>query len=276
MVAERGSRTRRIAVSARDFSLDETLNSAQVFRCWPENGGYMVQAWGRHFHVRQTGDRLEARDAGGLDEAFLVHFFALDENHAALRGRLSQDTHLRPALEVCQGLRILRQDPWECLVGFVCSSCCNVPRIRRVVNAICNASGDGQGFPEPGQLPDEPALRRLGAGYRARYLHAANRPHMRPWLDGLRMQAFAVARRRLMALAGVGGKVADCVLLYGLGFGQAFPVDVWVRRAVQHVYFGGREVPTRQIHAFAADRFGTDAGYAQQVLFHAWRTRRPS
>jgi N-glycosylase/DNA lyase len=97
---------------------------------------------------------------------------------------------------------------------------------------------------------------------------------MRPWLERLRFQEMASARRRLMSLSGVGDKVADCVLLYGLGFREAFPVDVWVRRAVQACFFGGRDATLRDIRSLAAERFGQDAGYAQQFLFHLWRTRR--
>lgn len=263
-------------IHAPDFSLDETINSAQMFRCWREDGGYRVHNGRRALLLKQRGDAVEVRSPNGITEAEIIHFLALDEDHAALCERLSEHPELRPAVRACRGLRILRQDPWECLVGFICSSCCNVPRIRRVIDSICEAVAPGNScaFPKPGSLPSQEELRDLGTGYRARYLHAANQPAMRDWLNGLRLQEFSVARRRLMSLDGVGEKVADCVLLYSLGFREAFPVDVWVRRAMEAVYFNGRKTPARCIQTFAAERFGRDAGYAQQFLFHQWRTGR--
>jgi len=263
-------------IHAPDFSLDETIDSAQVFRCRPENGGYRVRNGRREFLLTQRGDTVEVQTDNGITQAEIVHFLALDEDHAALCERLSKHPEIRTAIETCRGLRILRQDPWECLVGFICSSCCNVPRIRKVVASLCDAAGEhgSPAFPAPGSLPPEEDLRKLGAGYRARFLHAVNISTMRAWLNGLRLQEFSVARRRLMSLDGVGEKVADCVLLYALGFREAFPIDVWVRRAMEAVFFKGRKITARHLQAFAADRFGPDAGYAQQFLFHAWRTRR--
>jgi len=271
----------RAVARARGFSLEVTLRSAQMFRARREGDGFVVHAGAERFRVRQQGDRLEAQGSAGVDEAFLARFFGLDAASAEPARRLAALPELAEALAVCRGARILRQDPWECLVGFMLSSCCNVPRIERMVEALCQAAGERRGgqdgwraFPAPGALPGEAALRRLGLGFRARYLSQVNRPETRAWLEGLRRLPFAEARRELTSLEGVGEKVADCVLLYSLGFGEAFPVDVWIRRAMQAAYFGGREAPDREIQALAAERFGRDAGYAQLVLFHLWRTRR--
>jgi N-glycosylase/DNA lyase len=268
----------RVSVSASDFALEETLESAQLFRVRRQKEGFLVCAHGERFFVRQRDGSLEAEGEGAADAAFLTHFFALDEPYAAIAGRLWRQEDLRPVIESLRGVRIMRQDPWECLIGFICSSCCNVPRIRRMVEALCLAAGERRGgwrtFPAPGKLPDERRLRRLGLGYRAGYLSRLNRPGMREWLYGLRLQHFDTARRALLSLDGVGEKVADCVLLYSLGFRQAFPVDVWVRRAVSDLYFGGRRIKDRDARSLAADRFGPDAGYAQLLLFHLWRTRR--
>lgn len=272
------SAQRTIRLAAPDFSLGPTLRSAQLFRARPENEGYVVHAGARRITVRQANGTL---DVAGATEAFVRHFFALDERYEEIAARLSHCPELTEAIEACRGIRIMRQDPWECLVGFVCSQCCNVPRIERMVRALCEAAGAQAGkdarwraFPDPGGLPAEAALRRLGVGYRAAYLSRLNAPWMRHWLHGLRLQGFESARDALRSLPGVGEKVADCVLLYSLGFRQAFPVDVWIRRAMQETHFGGRRAPDRDIQKLAADRFGRDAGYAQLFLFHHWRTRK--
>lgn len=268
-------------VNAPDFALRPTLESAQLFRAKPVKGGYEVYTGPRRLVARQAKGGVEVSGEGGVDEAFVRHFFALDERYGDLAGRLAHCQELREAIEACRGIRIMRQDPWECLVGFVCSQCCNVARIERMIRALCEAVGAQAGkdarwraFPEPGGLPGEDALRRLGLGYRAAYLSRLNAPWMRHWLHGLRLQGFESSRDALRSLPGVGEKVADCVLLYSLGFRQAFPVDVWIRRAMQQTYFGGRRAPDRDIQKLAADRFGRDAGYAQLFLFHHWRTRK--
>lgn len=271
-----------LRLPAPDFSLEHTLESAQLFRVAKRGGGYVAQAGDLRFFARQDGDVLEIAAPAGSDGRFFAHFFALDELAGGIFDRLARLPELAEAVEACRGLRLLRQDPWECLVGFVCSACCNVPRIQRIVGALCDAAGKRigsgraawRGFPDAGELPGEAAMRRLGAGYRAAYLARLNEPRMRWLLEGLRLMDFADARAALRELPGVGEKVADCVLLYSLGFRQAFPVDTWVRRAVQETYFGGKRVPDRDIQRLAAERFGPDAGYAQQFLFHAWRTKK--
>jgi len=108
-------------------------------------------------------------------------------------------------------------------------------------------------------------------GFRSRALAEANLRVSRGWLRSLTRMAHPQAKRELMTLRGVGEKVADCVLLFGLGFREAFPVDTWVRRAMRAAYFHGRPVSDRDIRAFAAERFGPLAGYAQQYLFYQWR-----
>lgn len=270
-----------IRVNAPDFALRNTLESAQLFRAQAAPEGHEVRAGASRLVARQEGDVLEVSGEGEVDETFVRHFFALDERYGDIADRLAHCPELRRPIEACRGIRIMRQDPWECLVGFVCSQCCNVPRIERMIGALCEAAGARAGkdarwraFPEPGGLPGEEALRRLGLGYRAAYLSRLNAPWMRHWLYGLRLQGFASARDALRSLPGVGEKVADCVLLYALGFRQAFPVDVWIRRAMQETYFGGRRATDRDIQKFAADRFGGEAGYAQLFLFHHWRTRK--
>ena len=275
------SAERTLRLHAPDFSLEHTLESAQMFRVAKRDGGYVAHAGDMRFFARQSGDTLEIAAPAGADERFFAHFFALDEPAGEICGRLSGLPELAGAVRAHRGLRLLRQDPWECLVGFVCSSCCNVPRIQRMVGALCDAAGrrtggrgGWRGFPDAGKLPSEAAMRRLGTGYRAAYLARLNEPRVRWWLEGLRLMPFAQARAALTALPGVGEKVADCVLLYSLGFRQAFPVDTWVRRAMLATHFRGRRASDRDIQRLAAERYGPDAGYAQQFLFHAWRTKK--
>jgi N-glycosylase/DNA lyase len=196
--------------------------------------------------------------------------------------KLAADPVLRRHLPHTSGISILGQDPWEALASFVISQNNNIPKIRFSIERLCASLGSpiGRGhartFPSPAVVADAPenTLRDAALGYRTPYLRAAarfaaDRPDS---LDELAAASLDDARQALCELPGVGEKVAECVLLYGLGHRDAFPVDVWVRRAVQGWYFRNRRRSDRDIRAFARDRFGDAAGLAQQHLFWAARS----
>jgi N-glycosylase/DNA lyase len=236
------------ALRAPSFNLALTVECGQFFR-WEHDGegGYLIQSGPRAFRVRQQGDRLLSPDA---DDAFLARFFALD--HPI--DRIARSIRLEG---FDRGLRIIRQEPWDCLVGYLLSMASNIPRIRGTLRRLGDLS----------ELGDEARLRAAGAGFRAPYLVAAARWARAGGLARLAALDDEAARAELTAIPGVGPKVADCVLLYAFGRMRAFPIDVWVRRALVRLYFGGRRTPDRRLQEFAARRFGPWAGYAQQMLF---------
>ena len=182
-------------------------------------------------------------------------------------------------------MRVLRQEPWECLVSFICSANNNIPRITRNVGDIASAFGspilDGtscpNAFPTADRLAEagEPALRELGLGFRARYVAAAAERVARSQIDlfGLREASYQEALDALMELPGVGDKIANCVLLFSLDKLEAFPVDVWIDRALREWYFtdSKAQVTRGYMRAWAQERFGRYAGYANQYLFHQRR-----
>jgi N-glycosylase/DNA lyase len=219
------------------------------------------------------------------------------------------------AIAACHGLRILRQDPWECLASFILSSTKQIVQIRQIVSLLCERFGEpittvqvGRAVPCPpssanrGVLIDQdgahgvtrptqscfafPTPQRLAActetelrackmGFRAPNLLAAARQiaNGKLNLENLRTLSYPEARAELMKLRGVGGKIADCVLLFAYGFDSAFPVDVWIERALQRLYFPRRRASEPRLRRFAATHFGPHAGYAQQYLFHYMRTK---
>jgi N-glycosylase/DNA lyase len=176
----------------------------------------------------------------------------------------------------------LRQDPWECLASFICSSTKQIVQIRQIVALLCERFGEPVRVPR-GREPafSFPALERIAAareselracktGFRAPNLRAAARMIARGEVDLARLSASSVteARADLMRLPGVGRKIADCVLLFAYGFQDAFPVDVWVTKALRRLYFPGRRRSLKRLQKFAATHFGLFGGYAQQYLFH--------
>ncbi|MBM4044270.1 MAG: 8-oxoguanine DNA glycosylase, partial [Planctomycetes bacterium] len=243
------------------FDLPHTLYCGQLFRVRQVGDWHYVTASDKLFRVRQRDDIL---DFDGADKAFLTHFLALDLPLPRILKAISRDPVTRAAVRRYQGLRLVRQNPWECLVSFLCSSASNIPKITRNVNALAATFGHelrlgdvkSHSFPPPGSLGNERELRALGLGFRAEFVAEANRRVTDGYLASLRRLPYAEAKRELMQLHGVGEKVADCVLLFSLGFWEAFPVDRWVRRVMSEAYFRGRKVSDAQIRAFAAHRFG--------------------
>jgi N-glycosylase/DNA lyase len=175
----------------------------------------------------------------------------------------------------CGGMRILNQPIWECLISFILSSNNNVKRISGIVERLSERFGEDMGgyyvFPTPHALAQAGAegVAACGAGYRAEYVAEAARAVASGTLDleCLPRLGYAEAQAKLMKLLGVGEKVADCVLLYSCVYREAFPVDVWVRKAVTSYYPTAGKTP-KEIHAFADRRFGKLAGLAQQYLFY--------
>lgn len=252
---------------ATGFDLQNTLECGQFFQWARIDGGYRVRTHGRVFEARQEGERLSV---AGVDAAFARKFFALDHEAGAIERSLRRDPIVRRAMESVPGIRILRQDPYECTLGFIVSICSNIPRITGNVESIARRYGRKGLLPGPGVRLGEKTLRGLGVGFRARYLVSAQ--ENAALLKRIPEQSDVEARETLMQIDGIAEKVADCILLYAYGRLSVFPVDTWIRQAMRRLYFGGQRVLDREIRALAAERFGPGAGYAQQYLF-AWSRR---
>jgi len=170
---------------------------------------------------------------------------------------------------------VMRQPPFETLISFIISANNNVKRITGIVDAICRRFGapldeDAFDFPTAEALAarTEEELKSCGAGYRARFIIEASRMVADGFdLEVVSRMPFLDARSALTALPGVGQKVADCVALYGMGFAESFPADVWMRRVLCGLY-GYKGKNDKDMRAFVDERFGRYAGIAQQYLFH--------
>jgi N-glycosylase/DNA lyase len=200
------------------------------------------------------------------------------------------DPPLQEAVAACPGLRLLRQDPWECLVSFMLSATKQIVQIRQIIACLCERHGTpvpvpageapAHAFPTAAQIAglSEAELRACKMGFRApNVLAAAERIAAGTFeLERVRPLPLAAARAELMQLRGVGAKIADCVLLFAYGANAAFPVDVWIKKALQELYFPRRRASEKRLQHFAANHFGPHGGYAQQYLFHYLRkVKRP-
>lgn len=273
------------------LDLEATLDGGQAFRWRWVDGAWEGVIGDRWVRLRQEGGDLLAETATDPgDGAWLRHYLGLDEDLEAIVRTFPDDPPLRDAVQACPGLRLLRQDPWECLASFILSSTKQIVQIQQCVALLCDAFGEPlpgptgatspRAFPTAARLAlvTESQLRACKLGFRARYLAAAAQAVAagRLDLDSLRALSTPAARERLTELPGVGPKIANCVLLFAYGRQDAFPVDVWVLRALRELYFPRRRPKPRTLQRFTETHFGPNAGYAQQYLFHYIRNHRPT
>jgi N-glycosylase/DNA lyase len=291
-----------LLAEAAGLHLRRTLDSGQTFRWrWDAAGREVTGIVGRSI-LRLAQDAagvwLIAPQTPDARQAVLRYLGVGD--HAGVVGiekALAEDPVLARILPHTSGISLLAQDPWEMTISFIISQNNNIPKITRSIAGLARALGEPldeqrgprsrqdpgsfYAFPSPERLAGARAqvLRACLLGYRAPYVRAASRLFSSGRLDMAALQRMPEeeARDTLLRIPGVGEKVADCILLFGLRRITAFPVDVWVRRAVERLYFRNRPCTAGEIQQFARARFGALAGYAQQHLFvYARQHLRPA
>ena len=270
------------------LDLQSTLFSGQAFRWRAEEGWFRGVVSGQAVSLRSTPEGVEV-DATERDGALTMQvrdYLSLDADLEDIYRAMSFDDRLRAAIDRYRGMRVLRQDPWECLVSFICSSASNIPRITGNIESICETFGapvEGSpnglhAFPTPEALAVDGAARRmreLGLGYRAEYIEATARSVAGGKVDlmSLRDAPYETALEALTSLDGVGDKVANCVMLFSLDKPEAFPVDTWIDKAMREWYLEGANIPRTKMRLWAMERFRGYAGYANHYLFHDRRIR---
>ena len=283
MTTEGSGTLHRVALD-RPLDLENTLFSGQAFRWRRAGGWYRGVIFGNVVRIRQVHHSLDVAscpdDAVGL-WPLIEDYLGLAMDLERIYGSISVDSRMGEAIERYRGMRVLRQDPWECLMSFICTSASNIPRISKNIESICRAFGrpiSGSGsepahaFPTPEELAgaSEAEVRDLGLGYRAGYLVST----ARTVADGgvnlmpLREVAYEEALEELTALDGVGDKVANCVLLLSMDKPEAFPVDTHVDQRLKEWYLGGSRLNRIKMRIWAQEYFGPYAGYANHYLFH--------
>jgi len=259
-----------------------TLQSGQAFRWHQHCGKWSGFITGELVILErsQNGLTIECNNIAADNIAAAVYqYFRLDDNLYSVYERFKTDERLTHVIQQHWGLRILRQDPWECLIAFICSQNSNIARIAKTQEYLANNLGnlvrmgglERQNFPTAEVLAatGEESLRNLSLGYRAKYVAKTAEIIASGLfnLDALREASYNDAKNVLLTLPGVGAKVADCVLLFALDKLEAIPIDRWVRRAFEEWYLGGKALSYDKLLHWAQCNFGPHAGYAQQYLF---------
>ena len=269
----------------RDYDLDATLCSGQAFRWRKRQGLWEGVVGNRWVQLAARPAEIVAMAASPVESwDWLIEYLQLGVNVEPIIKSFPHDAAMQQAIQSCRGLRLLRQDPWECLASFILSSTKQIVQIEQIVDLLCRRYGrpipsKGEpacAFPTFHELAEvsEANLRACKMGFRAPNLLATARmlANGEADLGQIGRLDLRCARAELIKLPGVGPKIADCVLLFAYGFPKAFPIDVWVLKALKTLYFPKRKVTPKALREFAASYFGPNAGFAQQYLFHYMRT----
>lgn len=266
-----------------DFVPKHIFECGQCFRYLKEQDeSYTLVAKSKVINVSKKGESIIIKNATDNDISDIWYdYFDLGTDYGVIKKTLKSDEHLIESIKYGNGIRILNQDLWECIISFIISANNNIPRIQGIVERLAQKYGNEikafdrtyYSFPEVDALKEikKEDLAFLRAGYRDSYLLDAilKVSSGEVSLDTIKNLPTNEAKTELLKIKGVGNKVADCILLFGNGRHETFPVDVWVKRSIGTIYTN--EIKDKSIQDFANIRFGKLAGYAQQYLFYHMR-----
>ena len=247
------------------------------------------------FDVRQSGNHLDFNFTGDVSEkealSKLNYIYDLDFDLNKFYKYLGNYDELNEMSEFCSGLRLfLASNPFECIISSICSANNSIKRWTKSIRDMKvkwgnNCFNDYYTFPdksdfqdiyeddeEESLLCDNPCgnnLKSCGVGYRAPYMKKASELlTLEIDLSEIPKMSYEEAFETILKVPGVGPKVADCILLYGFNFREAFPSDVWIKRIVSHLYFDGKDISVPKVREFGMEEFGENAGYVQLYMFH--------
>lgn len=280
------SKNNILKVQIDDFNPFHTFLCGQCFR-WNYDGELWTGvALGRIIRLKWDGEVCTFFDMN--ENEFVekwVHYFDLNIDYRSIKEILAKkDEHLRKAVSFGYGIRLLRQDLWEVILSFIISQNNGIPRIQKIIETLSHHYGEAipgehvkKAFPKPSAIADSTLdeLNICRGGYRCKYiLSAAQKVSKSPWLiDDMQKLRPEEARELLLSFTGIGEKVADCILLFSGLDRNAFPIDRWVKRVMETLYFEN-ETDVNTIRDFSRDYFGDLAGIAQQYLFYYARENK--
>jgi len=243
------------------FDLTETFECGQYLNFSKlGDGGYETAAFGKRLRIYRDGDNICLETSAEDFKNIWYDFFDLGRDYSKIFETLRRDEVIKKASDFCPGIRILRQDPFECLISFIISQNNNIPRIKKIIGRLCERFGR---FPGPEELAasDLDGLAVIKSGFRAKYiLDAAKKIYAGDVkLDTIYGMDTNAGAEYLKQINGVGDKVAACVLLFAYNKLDAFPIDVWIKKVLEKYYPPGFDYKKH---------FGEYAGVANAYLFY--------
>ena len=280
---------------AKNFNIKQVFECGQCFR-WERitDTDYIIVAYRRVIEVIQEGSTVTILNTNMKDfNEIWKQYFDLEVNYGEIKEELSKDELLRKSVEFGYGIRILNQDPFEMLISFIISARNSIPSIMKTIKKISERWGDKieykgniyYAFPTPEQLKEATLeeIKETGASFRSKYIvdtigkvnaaiEAKNNGTLNEELQQFDLEYIKSlptdeCHKALQNFMGVGAKVADCIMLFSMAKKSAFPVDVWIKRAMIHFYLAP-DVSLNKIRVFGRDKFGELSGMAQQYLFY--------
>ena len=272
-----------IVKNMEDFEPQHIFECGQSFRWNREiDGSYTGIAYKKILNVKKIDRDIIFKNTNKKEfNEIWMEYFDLNTDYKIIKKEISKDDPImKKAIDFGNGIRILKQEPWETIASFIISANNNIPRIKKTVEILSENYGDYLGqyndidryaFPDvktiAGLTPEE--LKSSGIGYRASYIIKTAQMIVDEPIDLCKLQKLDIKKceKSLLQYHGVGPKVAHCILFFCIGQMEAFPVDTWVKRVMEYFYFK-EETKPKVIQEFATKKYGKYAGYAQQYLFY--------
>jgi N-glycosylase/DNA lyase len=264
-------------IEVKHFSLKHSIECGQFFRYKKLNNFYYIHYRNLLFKVKQENNKLyyefSKHKKNFNEKEFLINFFRLNDNLKIIEKQISEDKHIKKAVKKYQGLRLIKQDPWECTISYICSSASNIPKIQKNLELLSKHFGkpikldiyNGFTFPEPGAINNLNKIKNSKTGFRAKFILEANR-NLKD-VHKLKSLDYKEAKVQLTKNKGIGNKIADCICLFSLEKDEAFPVDTWILKAIKKLYLNPKAT-NKQVEQFIKKHFSKHQGYAQQYLYH--------
>jgi|TARA_B100001971_G_C18239960_1_gene570063 N-glycosylase/DNA lyase len=273
-----------------DFDLQHSLDGGQAFRWWKNEKGYRGVIGRCVVNLCATGDGVSVEYLNpflSIDTLTKTvnQYLGLEYDLIEFKKKWGSDPCIGPSIRGYRGLRVLKQDPWECLFSFICSSTNNAARIKMNITNVAVQLGEKLhtgtkdfAFPDPYVCASagEGFFRNIGLGFRAKYVVDAARKVSDGSLDLYRLRdiGYLEAREKLMTINGVGGKIADCVLAFSLDKRESFPVDRHILRAIVKWYGISKNTTPEKGADWGRKKFGKHSSVANQYIFHRERLER--
>ncbi len=271
------------------FELKDIFECGQCFRWNKQEDESYTGVFGKNvINIKKEGENIIIEGISQENiQTIVEEYFDLNRDYRQIKQKLARiDQNMQTSIQYGQGIRILNQDLWETILSFIISANNNIPRIKGIIERLAKNYGtqitwkgkDYYTFPTAEQLKNVTVkeYRNLGLGFRDKRLYETTQMIVRKQVDLEKMKEnpnTLEVREKLLSLSGVGPKVADCILLFGMHRFEVFPIDVWVRRVMNDLYIKQADeakVSKKQIEKIATEKFGDLAGLAQQYLFY-WR-----
>ncbi len=260
------------------FNIEHILECGQCFNFVKiEESFYKITAFAKVLYVKENETEVEFFPCTKEEfELIWKNYFDLNKDYNEIKEILRKDDVLNQAISYGEGIRILNQEHFECLISFIISQNNRIPMIKKVVSNLSESYGekiiDGYAFPTVETLSkaSDEDLRSCKTGFRSKYIIdccnkiVTNEINLKD-IENLSSKEMLT---ELLKIKGVGVKVANCTMLFSYGKGDSFPVDVWIKRAMEHFYFNGEDKSKEYIQAFGEEKYGELSGIAQQYIFN--------